>query len=266
MTPSSLRLRLALALGLPLGPACKSPPPVAPRTPTETPTTVTPTKPAAPAMITTSTGSTCAPDHVHERVCGLISSYNTEGGGPAAPPYEHCTMNGHPLWDTDWEHMIDGWRLGDEKSELVTFTFDAPGTAAFKYTGTYQPDDPRCCYERCKPIHALAKPRKYLDTRAHEYELCLPAPETTAFPAATASHCPIALRTRHFYPYGVEDPLDDAPFTRADDDQCCYSVATLHRCPPNTFETEDGGCESPSPGGRPLREAGSVVVAPTRAR
>jgi hypothetical protein len=270
MTSTSLRIRLALALGLPLAPACKASPSTDPMTPdrtaptTTTPSTTTPTTVTTPT--TASSGSTCAPDHVHEHVCGLIDTSFAGGGGQAAAPYEHCTLNGLPLWDVETRHVIDGWKIGSHDEVLAEFAFDAPGTAGFEYTGTYYPEDPRCCYERCNPIEALAKPRQAIPQGAHEYELCLPSPESTEFPAATAKGCPAALRTRHFYPYGTPDPLDDAPFLRAIDDHCCYSVATLHRCPPNTFETKDGGCEQPSPGGRPLRDGERIVVAPTHTR
>lgn len=271
MTPASLRIRLALALGLPLAPACKSSPSTEPTTseatapPAETtPAETTPTE--APAPETANAATFCPPDHVHEHVCGLIDDGYEGGGGQAEAPYEHCTLNALPLSDVDTRHVIDGWRLGSHDPVLATFAFDAPGTAAYEYTGTYQPETPRCCYQRCNPIEALEKPRTSLPAGAKEHELCLPAPESTRFPAAAAKTCPAALRTRHFYPYGNPDPLDDAPFTRAIDDLCCYSVATLHRCPPNTFETKDGGCEQPSPGGRPLREGERIVVAPTHAR
>lgn len=272
MTPTTLRLRLALALGLPLAPACKASPSAEPTIPTTTPPTTTP-----PATTTTKTppavtptpepaGSTCAPDHIHEHVCGLIDTSYEGGGGLADAPYEHCTLNGLPLWDLETRHVRDGWRIGSHDAVLAEFVFDAPGTAEYEYTGTYQPETPRCCYERCNPIGAIAKPRVATSPGVKEHELCLPAPESTAFPAATAKQCPAGVRTRHFYPYGPLDPLDDAPFVRATDDECCYSVATLHRCPPNTFETKDGGCEQPSPGGRPLRDGERVVVATTRPR
>lgn len=267
MTSASLRIRLALVLGLPLAPACKpSPEPVTPTDDTTAPPTATTTTDGPGALAQTSTGSTCAPDHVHERVCGRVDLSYEGGTELAAAPYAHCSQHGLPLLDVEWDHVVDGWKLSAHDPQLASFVFDAPGTAAFVYTGTYAPEDPRCCYERCNPLHALAQPRKYLDPKLHEYEECWPSPETTAFPAPSAKQCPVALRTRLFYPYGVVDPLDDAPFTRAIEDQCCYSVASLHRCPPNTFETENGGCEEPSPGGRPLREAGNVVVAPTRVR
>src|SRR5205823_4927788 len=99
----------------------------------------------------------------------------------------------------------------------------------------------------------------------HEYEECLPQPASASHPAAGAPKCPAAMHMRLWYPEGGVDPLDDAPFSRASEDACCYMVASLHNCPPNTFETPQG-CQQPNPGGRPLREAGAVVVAPTRAR
>lgn len=272
MTPASLRIRLALALGLPLVPACKSTPSTEPTGDrTATPTKATPTETAstdtAPTEVTTPvTAGACPPDHVHEHVCGLIDESYEGGGGQAAAPYEHCTLNALPLWDADTRHMIDGWRLGSHDPVLAKFTFDAPGTAEYEYTGTYEPETPRCCYERCNPLEALPKPRMSIPGGAKEFEMCLPGPESTKYPAPTAKTCPAALRTRHFYPDGALDPLDDAPFTRAINEYCCYSVATLHRCPPNTFETKDGECEEPSPGGRPLREGERIVVATTRAR
>lgn len=263
MTPHALQLRIALALGLPCAIACSSNPPVVPVTPTTTTTTTS-------ASTSTSTNaeveSTCKADEVHEHVCGLVSADFEGAGGQAPAPYAHCTMNALSLWDLDWEHVIDGWRLSSHDPVLASFTFDAPGTDAFEYQGTYQPEDPRCCYERCNPIHALPVPRASLRPGATEYELCVYAPVSTAFPSFASSRCPVALRTRHFYPEGAVDPLDDAPFVRATENECCYSVATLHRCPPNTFETEDGGCEQPNPGGRPLRENDAIVVAPTRVR
>ncbi len=257
MTSHSLRLRVAIALGLPLASSCTSTPPKEPVEPTTTPDARTTTPVVA---------SACGPDEVHEHVCGLVDASYEGGGGPAPAPYEHCTMNALPVWDIDWDHVIDGWMLGAHDAVLAKFSFDAEGTAAYEYTGTYQPEDPRCCYERCNPIQALPVARASLPTGATEHELCLPAPESTSFPTPKSQRCPAAVRTRHFYSYGTPDPLDDAPFVRDDEDECCYSVATLHRCPPNTFETEDGGCEQPSPGGRPLREGGAIVVAPTRER
>lgn len=266
MTSHSLRLRVALALGLPL--ACTSSPPVQPTIPTDAtpePTTTAVVEPKV-TMTTPGADAACGPDEVHEHVCGLISADYEGGGGPAPAPYEHCTQNALPMWDLDWDHVIDGWMLSSHDPVLAQFAFDAEGTATFEYTGTYEPQAPRCCYERCNPIHALPVARASLPAGATEHELCLPAPDTTSFPTPKSTRCPAALRTRHFYPYGKPDPLDDAPLVRAIDDECCYSVATLHRCPPNTFETEDGGCEMPNPGGRPLREAGAIVVAPTRER
>jgi hypothetical protein len=262
MTPHALQLRIALALGLPCAAACSSNPPVVPVIPTDTTTSSTTATTKTPQVEPT-TASTCKADEVHEHVCGLVSTDYEGSGGPAPAPYEHCTMNALSVWDLDWNHVIDGWRLGSHDPVLASFTFDAPGTDAFEYEGTYYPENPRCCYERCNPIHALPVPRASLRPGATEYELCVYAPVTTAFPSSASKHCPVALRTRHFYPEGAEDPLDDAPFVRAEDDQCCYSVATLHRCPPNTFEVENG-CEAPNPGGRPLRENGAIVIAPTR--
>ena len=265
MTAHSLRLRVALAMGLPLAPACTSTPPIDPVTPTDTSPEATTAARSIPPTTTTADAA-CGPDQVHEHVCGLISLDFEGGGGLAPAPYDHCTQNALPMWDLDRDHVIDGWRLGSHDAVLAEFSFDAPGTAAFEYTGTYEPDAPRCCYERCNPILALPVARASLPVGATEHEMCLPAPLTTSFPTAKSQRCPAALRTRHLYLYEPEDPLDDAPFVRATDDECCYSVATLHRCPPNTIETEAGGCEMPSPGGRPLRDGGAIVTAPTRAR
>lgn len=258
MTPTSFRVRLALALGLPLGPACKTSQtdPITPTTTTDT--TEAPTKRRG--------ASKCKADEVHERVCGLIDASFEGGGGNARAPHERCTKNALPMHDVDWEHVIDGWKIGSHDPVLAKFHFDPKATDAYEYTGTYQPEEKRCCYDRCNPLEALAKPRKSLPKGAHVYELCLPDPESSKFPAPGAPQCAVALRTRHWYPYGATDPLDDAPFVRAFDGHCCYDVASFHRCPPNTFETENGGCEEPSPGGRPLREDGAIVVAPTRAR
>jgi hypothetical protein len=148
MTPASLRIRLALALGLPLAPACKASPSTEPMTPDRTaPTTTTPATTATPPTTTTppttptttaSSGSTCAPDHVHEHVCGLISTSYEGGGGQASAPYEHCTLNALPLWDLDTRHVIDGWKLGSHDAVLAEFVFDAPGTAAFEYELSYR--------------------------------------------------------------------------------------------------------------------------------
>lgn len=272
MTPASLRIRLALALGLPLAPACKASPSTEPEIPGRTPPATTPpaTTPPADTEVTPPTpegaSSACAPDHIHEHVCGLIDTSYEGGGGLASAPYEHCTLNALPLWDVETRHVRDGWRIGSHDAVLAEFAFDAPGTAEYEYTGTYHPEDPRCCYERCNPIGAIAKPRLETSPGVKEHELCLPAPESTAFPAETAAQCPAGVRARHFYPYGEPDPLDDAPFVRAIGDECCYSVATLHRCAPNTFETKDGECKQPSPGGRPLRDGERIVVAATHTR
>ena len=267
MTPSSLRLRLAVALGLPAIPACK---PAPEPEPTTVPTTTAPTNSATPTPTRPAAARAarraCKPDQVHERVCGLVDLAYEGAGGTVAAPHEMCTRNALSLWNLETEHMIDGWRVGSHDAVLASFTFDREATTTYAYSGSYQPDAPRCCYERCNPIESRAQPRARVPDGMKAYELCVPGPVSTKFPAPGAKQCPAALRTRHFYPYGAPDPLDDAPFERALDDQCCYMVATAHRCPPNTFETKNGGCEEPSPGGRPLREAGEVVTAATRAR
>lgn len=267
MTPSSLRLRLAVALGLPAISSCKRGPEPEPTTApaTSTSTSTSPTT-SASRSTTRAARRACKPDQVHERVCGLVDLGYEGAGGTVAAPHDMCTRNALSLWNLETEHMIDGWRVGSHDGVLASFTFDREATATYAYTGSYQPEAPRCCYERCNPIESRARPRARVPEGMAAYELCVPAPVSTKFPAAAARQCPAALRTRHFYPYGAPDPLDDAPFERALDDQCCYMVATAHRCPPNTFETENGGCEEPSPGGRPLREAGEVVTAATHSR
>ena len=206
MTPASLRIRLALALGLPLAPACKASPSTDPMIPgrttpvTTTPVTTPPATTATPTEETPPTpegaSSACAPDHIHEHVCGLIDTSYEGGGGLASAPYEHCTLNALPLWDLETRHVRDGWRIGSHDAVLAEFTFDAPGTAEHEYTGTYHPEDPRCCYERCNPIGAIARPRLETSPGVKEHELCLPAPESTAFPAETAAQCPAGVRAR----------------------------------------------------------------------
>lgn len=276
MNSALLRVRLAAILGLPLLPAvgCSEGRPI-PETPTEgsaapssdaTAAVSVAGTAAASASATALAHASCKPDEIHERVCGLVAEGYEGSGGSAPSPFERCTANGLSLWDLQTDHVLDGWKVRPHDKVLKSFQFDPNRTATFTYTGSYEKEKPRCCYERCNPLEALAKARTKLPDGAREYEQCVPMAEGTKFPAAGESRCAAALRTRLTFPSGPEDPLDDAPFTRATERECCYAVASLHRCPPNTFEGKDGTCEMPSPGGRPLRDGDSVVVAATRER
>jgi hypothetical protein len=249
MTAVAFRLRLAIALGLPLAPACKSPPePIAPTASSPTTATTNPsgTTTSSPPAAGAGPAGRCARDEIDERVCGLISTDYQGSGGLLPAPYEHCTQNGLALWNLEPNHVLDGWRLQSHDKELASFHFDAAATASFKYEGTYSPESPRCCYQRCNPLRALANPRRALPAGMKEYELCVPTPVGTKFPAANAKQCPAALRTRHVFPEGTIDAFDDAPFSRATEGECCYSVASKRPCPPNTFIAADG-CRSPHP-------------------
>ncbi len=273
MSTAAFRLRLTLALGLPLAPACSpAPEPVVP--PSTAPVTTVPVRAVGAvdaSVASTATtdasapGGRCALDEIDERVCGLVSTDYAGAGGSLPAPYEHCTANGLGLWDLQTDHVLDGWKVHSHDELLASFRFDAAATAKYKYEGSYQPESPRCCYQRCNPLQALAKPRAALPAGTREYELCVPTPVGTKFPATPAKRCPAALRTRHVFPEGTIDPFDDAPFSRETDSECCYAVASKRACPPNTFQTKDG-CQQPSPGGRPLRDAGGFVVAPSRTR
>lgn len=277
MNSAILRARLAAILGLPLLPGlgCGDAHPK-PETPTEGTATSSSAAatvsaggtvaPPGSASATASIHSNCKPDEIHERVCGLVDASYEGSGGSAPAPFERCSANGLSLWELQTENVLDGWKVRAHDKVLASFRFDAKHTASFTYTGSYEKEKPRCCYERCNRLDAQPKARAKLPDGAREYEKCVPIAEGTKFPAAGESRCAAALRTRHTFPSGPEDPLDDAPFTRVTERECCYAVASLHRCPPNTFEGKDGTCDMPSPGGRPLHDGDTVVVASTRER
>src|SRR5215813_5697020 len=101
MTLASFRVRLAVALGLP---AC---------TPTPAPTPPVTPPPAQPTA--SSSGKlVCAPDQVHEHLCGLVEADNTYDKAGAAPPFDRCPAHATDLDSLDLRHMIDGW-LQDSK-------------------------------------------------------------------------------------------------------------------------------------------------------
>src|SRR5436853_4838890 len=97
----------------------------------------------------------------------------------------------------------------------------------------------------------------------HPHEMCVPPPEAgPSTPAPAAPQCPVGVKLALV----DEEPLDSAPFTRVGDDgACCYTVASKRACRTDMWEDEHGDCQYPERG-RPLREAGAVVVAPTTHR
>lgn len=246
-------MRLALALGLPLAVGCKTAP--APEPPPG-PGTAQTAPQADPAL--------CPFEHVRERVCGTVYDDGSYPKVSAPAPHDICPTKVAELQDFERNSMIDGWRVDEQDPFLGNFEWDLASSQSYTVNNGVREGEPRCCYQRCTALPAIATPRAAVPAGMKEYEECWPAPEQTAYPAPGAPRCPIALRTRLWFPDGAVDPLDDAPFTRATDgDYCCYKVASLHECPPNTFKTERG-CEQPNPGGRPLRDVDGVVTAAAR--
>ena len=254
MTTTAFRMRLALALGLPLS-ACGSSPPPPPETP--------------PATATRTTGKAhtgaCVADEVPEYVCGRMPGDKGKPTAGAPAPRELCPASAVDLDDLEDNGVMDGWRKSSGDKAYEGMAYSQARSAAYSVNNGVFPDEPRCCYERCQPLAAIEKPRAALPAGMHAFEDCLPKPVRASHPAAGAPGCPAAMHVRLWYPYGDVDPFDAAPFERATANECCYMVATTHRCPPNTFE-EGNECKEPSPGGRPLREDGVAVVAPTHAR
>lgn len=267
MGTSAFRVRLAVALGLPLAVGCKSAPSPPPQPPTGG-TAVAGGSGSASTVPTLppDTAGLCPAEHVHERVCGTVFDDGSYAKVSAPAPLDACPTTVAALRDFEENGIIDGWRMDPKDPGFENFRWDLARSQAYEVnSGAGYQGDPRCCYERCTPLPVAAAPRTALPAGMHAYEECWPAPDRTDHPAAGAPNCPAVLHTRLWYPYGVQDPLDDAPFARASEGgHCCYSVASLHRCPPNTFEGDGGTCNAPNPGGRPLRDAGAVVTAPGR--
>ena len=208
---------------------------------------------------------TCGPDEVAEHVCGRVTVEHDTPKAGAPPPHDKCPVHVADLDDLEDNGVIDGWRLDGKDKAYQGLAYAQARSAAYEVNNGVFPDEPRCCYEGCQALAVVAKARAAVPAGMHVYEECLPKPASASHPAAGAPGCPVAMHMRVWYPEGDVDPLDDAPFAREIEGSCCYAIASAHRCPPNTFETKDG-CEEPNPGGRPLREAGVAVVAPTRAR
>lgn len=260
MTSTSFRVRLAIALGLPLA-ACGSsgPAPVTPTTGSGTPagsaTSAPPPGHAAP----------CGADEVLESVCGRIDADHTKKRIGAPPPHDRCPADARDLEQLEDNGVMDGWRKDAGDPIYGNMTYSQKRSVENVNTSGVAEGEPRCCYERCTALPAITKARDKVPAGMHEYEECWPKPVSASHPAPGGSGCPVAMHVRIWYPDGAEDPLDDAPFARGDENSCCYNVASLHECPPNTFKTARG-CEQPNPGGRALRADGVAVVAPVRAR
>nr|HEX4312614.1 ferritin-like domain-containing protein [Kofleriaceae bacterium] len=270
MTSTSLRVRLAIALGLPLAPGCGPSTTPPPATPPIAPGSAAPGSAASGSAAsgsaaTATPAGACPADQVPGHVCGVVTIEHSEPTAGAPPPLDHCPANAAVLDDLEETHVLDGWRMDNTDPRLPAMKFSQAMSAAYVVNNGVREGMPRCCYTLCEPLAISTTPRTKLAAGTAEYEDCVPTPSSASHPAASAPQCPAALKRRLFYPYGAVDPLDDARFVRATDTECCYMVATTHRCPPNTFETATG-CESPNPGGRPLRDGGELVVAAVRPR
>ena len=274
MTSTSLRVRLALALGLPVVPlACgpATPPPGAPQPPI-TAGSATAGSATAGSAVTgpdAAPAGACGADEVPGYVCGVVTIDHSEPTAGAPPPLDHCPANAAVLDDLDDTSVLDGWRMERDDPRLPKMRFSQARSAAYVVNNGVREGVPRCCYEICEPLAIATTPRTKLAAGQYEYEDCLPKPARASHPAAGAPQCPAALELRLFYAGDQSDPMDAARFVRATDGgDCCYMVATHHRCPPNTFETANGGCQQPNPGGRPLRDGvgGAAVVAAARVR
>jgi hypothetical protein len=259
MKLSSFRVQLAIALGLPLVPAaCTTKPPQNPDKPRDGGGSGSGSPTAVAAA-----GDTCAVDQVREFVCGLTDPKHDQPSANAKPPYEACAVNAIPLVQFDDYKFIDSSKWGNHDPGLATFAYDADRTESYRYGGTVNPGDTWCCYERCEPLAVSNAPRTALPAGKFEHEQCVPPPDAGAsMPAKGASQCPAGMKLK----IEDEEPLDDAPFKRVDDDgDCCYTVASRRKCPMDMFQDDSGQCRHPERG-RPLRENGVAIVAPTTRR
>lgn len=263
---TSLRSRLALALGLPIiHVGCKEAP--RPEPPPSAQASIGTGAPAAsttvPPVASATANLRCKVDEVHEFVCGLAEP---APGHKANAPFDKCADNADKLEQFDEFTFVDSSKIGRHHPSLATYRFDLARTKRHveSYPGTRIPGETRCCYERCTPLPIADKPRTAMPAGHFPHEMCVPAPESGASkPASGAKQCPQALRLS-VDSLAQAGPVDDAPFVRVDDGKCCYEVASPRRCPTNMFE-HNGECRMPTRG-RPLREDGRFVVASARAR
>lgn len=268
MNLRSFRVQLAVALGLPLGSvACKGKPPEIPVDDGSATGSGSGSGSAGSGSgsgsvpVAASADGRCPVDAVHEFVCGLTDPMTTEPRAPA--PYQACGVNAIPLVQFDDFLFIDSSKWGNHDPGLSTFRFDPDRTSTYHYGGTIDPGDTWCCYERCAPLAVTDAPRTAMPANLHPHEMCVPPPEAgPSAPAAAAPQCPVGMKLALV----DDEPLDNAPFASVGDDgSCCYTVASTRLCPTDMYEDDHGDCQYPERG-RPLREGGAVVVAPTTRR
>lgn len=219
------------------------------------------------------------------------------GRRKAAPrPFESCGLTGDALEapaELSWGQTLEGIvasqrpRWSAHAPANASFTLDAPKTYKQRVdvAGTrarvdveqppgvaarYAALDPMraCCYSRCAPL-AIAtptRPPKPADGKWASRSVCFDAPPGgTALPAPGDPACPAGVKLG----VGPEDDVAPAlPSTSVRNAtggrMCCY--AALAPLPP-CFEASVGepcsGTPRQNAKGRPIREGGAPVVAPT---
>jgi len=285
MKIASFRIQLALALGLPMFPACKSPPPETPQTPPTGDGSATTTTPTTPALTTPTTADgtnvtgknvvigavtygTCTVNQVNEWVCGLTDPYYADVAKAKAPkPHDVCGVNPIPLVQFDDYNFIDSGEWGNHEAELASFEFDPARTKDYRYRGTVRPNDVWCCYQRCATLPVATTARTSVPQGMFEHEMCVPPPDGGVSVPAKQKECPLAMELSYANFGDNRDYVDkNAPFTRMNESaKCCYSVASRRKCDESMYQDEQGNCRHPERG-RPLREEQTVVLAPTQSR
>lgn len=266
MKIASFRVQLALALGLPLFPACggsSTPPPQTPPTGTGSAT-----PDGERVALGAPTHGTCTIDQVNEWVCGLTDPLYAgvdKAGAPA--PYEACGVNPIPLQQFDDDNFVDSSQWGNHDPELASFKFDLERTKSYRYGGTVNPGDTWCCYQRCSTLPIAATARTSVPPGMYEHEVCVPPPDAGTSKPATQKECPLAMQLAYDTFGDDQDSVDpNAPFKRLNESgKCCYAVASKHKCDTSMFMDAQGNCRSPERG-RPLREDQTIVLAPTQPR
>lgn len=259
MTPAELRARVLLALGLPgtalaFAPGCKAPPPEAPVVAVESDAGGARTDAAAEGPATAA--RTCGLDEVLESVCGhtkVLQRY----------PFERCADANVNVSSSRHlpQRLIEPNRVVRDRAELASFTFDPEETREQLVASLHIPPEAlanakygtsMCCFTKCTRLEVT----RTVDPVPAGHEIdqtCIPALRTgTSVPAEGRSQCPAAIRLRG----------RAVRFDNGNKDLCCYAT-TRPACPPGAFRTGDGECHHHNRG-RPFREEGRMIAAPTR--
>lgn len=197
------------------------------------------------------TSKVCALDEVLEQVCGTTASPRVR----AAPPFERCAKTGDELEAFGYS-VVMGRPWGNSRDPAFA-SFELDRALSVAQQGA-------CCYSVCTRLDVEAHPvAPAVPPNFRSATQCVPSPQRgTSVPAEQGSKCPAGLRLK------LEAGVLEAPFASEQraSAQCCYRTSEpMPECPPGAQIGPNGQCGSHARG-RPIREAGAVVLAPFRTR